>query len=487
MTEKYKLSWVYGISALFIALNCFLLTMDLYWALLTPLVLLVLLLYVTSLDKVVFLIVFLTPLAVNIRDAEFGLGISLPTEPLMFGVLVVFVIKLLHESNYDRRIFRHPVTLVILFQLLWIFVTSLTSELPLISLKFLLSRLWFVVPFYFVAIVLFKKLSNIKLFNWLYAIPLIIVVFYTIINHARFGFDEESGHWVMDPFYNDHTAYGAILAMFIPVFFGFVFNKKYSFWVRMISLGIFVILSVAIVLSYSRAAWVSLAMAVGVYIIILLRIKFKWILVTLVVLTGIFFTFQYEILDRLEKNKQDSSANFYEHIQSISNISSDASNLERINRWQSAMRMFEERPFFGWGPGTYQFVYAPFQRSKEKTIISTNAGDMGNAHSEYIGPLSEMGVIGMLTMIVLVGFVIYTGLKVYKYTRNKEAKLISLITLLALITYFSHGLLNNFLDTDKASVPFWGFIAVIVALDLYHLNGKKDNESKEIADGSPKD
>jgi hypothetical protein len=27
--------------------------------------------------------------------------------------------------------------------------------------------------------------------------------------------------------------------------------------------------------------------------------------------------------------------------------------------------------------------------------------------------------------------------------------------------------LNNFLDTDKLSAPFWGFTAMIVAIDLY--------------------
>lgn len=39
---------------------------------------------------------------------------------------------------------------------------------------------------------------------------------------------------------------------------------------------------------------------------------------------------------------------------------------------------------------------------------------------------------------------------------------------LGLFTYFVHGVLNNYLDTDKASAPFWGFIAVLVAVDLYH-------------------
>jgi len=31
------------------------------------------------------------------------------------------------------------------------------------------------------------------------------------------------------------------------------------------------------------------------------------------------------------------------------------------------------------------------------------------------------------------------------------------------------------LDTDKASVPYWGFIGILVAMDLFHL--KKQEEA----------
>ena len=132
------------------------------------------------------------------------------------------------------------------------------------------------------------------------------------------------------------------------------------------------------------------------------------------------------------------------------------------------MRLYNERPILGWGPGTYQFVYSPYQSSQEKTIISTNLGDKGNAHSEYLGPLAEMGIPGMVIVLILLTFIIITGLRVYK-KGDKKIKLLSLMVLLGLMTYFAHGFLNNFLDTDKLSVPFWGFIAILVALDTYHL------------------
>jgi O-antigen ligase len=475
VTEKSKLIWVYMISALYIAFNTVLFVNNFYWGALLPLVIFIALVYFISLDKILLLITFVTPFAINVRDLDMGFGISLPSEPLMVGVLIFFLIKIIYDSSYNFRILKHPVTLAIFANLTWLLFTSVTSEMPIVSFKFIASRLWFIVPFYFVAILLFKKFTNIKLFLWLYIVPFAGVILYTIINHSIRGFDEESSHWVMTPFYNDHTVYGAILAMYIPVLIGFSFHKDYKAGTRIIARLFLVLFVLGVILSYGRAAWISLVGALAIYIVVLLKIKFRWLLLGVVVFFGLFFTFQQQILENLERNKQDSSANFVEHVQSISNISSDASNLERINRWQSAIRMFNERPFWGWGPGTYQFLYAPFQRSKEKTIISTNAGDMGNAHSEYIGPLAESGVFGMLTIIVIFILVIITGLRVYKKSQNKEVKMFAMISLLGLITYFMHGFLNNFLDTDKASVPVWGFMAIIVALDIYY----KDTDSIE--------
>jgi O-antigen ligase len=272
----------------------------------------------------------------------------------------------------------------------------------------------------------------------------------------------------MSPLYNDHTAYGAALAMYLILVIGYMFYPGIKPTQRLTIFIVSGILILAIILSLSRAAWISFAAALVVLAIVIFKIKMRWIVLSVVSFVFIFITFQHEIIDLLEKNKQDSSTDLIEHVQSISNISSDASNLERINRWQAAFRLFDERPVLGWGPGTYQFVYGPLQRSKEKTIISTNSGDRGNAHSEYIGPLSEMGLPGMFIVFLLVGTMIYTGIKTFNRARNNEVKVLSMATTLALVSYFVHGLLNNFLDTDKLSIPVWGCAAILVVMDLYY-------------------
>ena len=53
---------------------------------------------------------------------------------------------------------------------------------------------------------------------------------------------------------------------------------------------------------------------------------------------------------------------------------------------------------------------------------------------------------------------------------------LAVLLITGLATYFVHGFLNNFLDTDKLSVPFWGFIAAIVCLDIK----QKEDSSNQI-------
>ena len=163
------------------------------------------------------------------------------------------------------------------------------------------------------------------------------------------------------------------------------------------------------------------------------------------------------------------------NIESMTNISTDVSNLERLNRWSSALRMFEDKPYMGTGPGTYQFLYAPYQKSSQKTVISTNFGNKGNAHSEYLGPLSEQGLLGGLLVIILVLATMFLGYRLVYSVKDKSTKILAICLLMGMSTYFVHGFLNNFLDNDKASVPFWGFLAMMVCIDIYHKEQQSNN------------
>ena len=153
-------------------------------------------------------------------------------------------------------------------------------------------------------------------------------------------------------------------------------------------------------------------------------------------------------------------------MSSIGNISSDASNLERFNRWNCALRMFELKPITGWGPGAYMFQYAPFQAADDRTIISTNFGLIGNAHSEFLGPLAEQGLLGSLLVVALIVVSCWTAVRLRSRIPPGVDRHLVGAAFFGLVTYYVHAIINNFLDLDKASVPFWAFTALIVVMDL---------------------
>ncbi|HNZ72286.1 MAG TPA: O-antigen ligase family protein [Prolixibacteraceae bacterium] len=460
----------YAISLLFIFINAYLVVKkDTLFAVALPVLFAVLLTALYSYDKLIWIAILFAPLSVPLKAITSGLPIDmhLPTEPLIFGTLLLFILSIAQGKRIGTNLTRHPVSIVLYFYLGWMLLTSITSTLPMVSFKYLLSRTWFIVVFFFILAYLFEKEKNIEKFLWMFLIPLVPVMLFTIGRHLSYGLhDNQAAHWVMYPFFKDHTSYGAVLAMCLPFLIGFSFSgwikQKYKIWIWGLT-GFYIL---AELLSYSRAAWLSLMAAGGVWVVMKLKIKFKTIAITFVSLLLIVFAFQDQILQRLERNSQDSSANLTEHLTSMTNISTDASNLERLNRWHCAIKMFNEKPFFGWGPGTYAMNYAPFQKASMRTIISTNSGDGGNAHSEYLGSMAESGFIGTLSFIAIIIVVLATGINAYSKTSDKRLKMLLISSILSLITYYTHGILNNFLDMDKVSIPFWGFTAIIVAIDL---------------------
>jgi len=475
----------YAISLAFIFINAYLvLKKDSLVAVLIPIAVMVVVTLLFSFDKLIWFTVICAPFSIPLDEIAYGLpfNMHLPTEPVLFGVVVVFCLSLLLGKKIDREITHHPVAYVIYFYLGWMALTSVSSSIPLVSFKFLLTRIWFIIPFFFLMIYLFKEQKNIEKFILFFTIAFVPVIFYTIIRHLGYGlYDDQAAHIVMSPFFNDHTSYGAVLAMYIPFLLGFSFadwiEKKYKIWIWGLT-GLFLF---AEILSYARAAWLSLFAAAGIWVVVKLKIKFKTIVIILVSLLIVVFTFQNQILQQLERNSQDSSANLMQHITSMTNISTDASNLERINRWHCAIELFKLKPLMGWGPGTYQMQYAPFQLTSQRTIISTNSGNGGNAHSEYLGALAESGVLGMASFILIIIAVLAVGFKAYSNTTDKRLRTLLLSAILGLVTYYIHGIMNDFLDTDKASIPFWGFTAIIVAIDIYIK--KQKNTREEIQPG----
>ncbi len=457
------------VSSIFLLCLTHFLSLENYILLISPFILILFYLAIWHIRFLFYSVIFFTPFSMSLKDMGIdfnGLEIAFPTEPLLLGLMLLVMLHLIYRFSLYKKIINNPTVVVLVFYLIWMLITCITSSMPATSFKLFITRLWYILPIFLLGLFFLKEKKNYSKFTLLYVIPFGIVILYTTVKHSSYFFDKQSAHYMMSPFFNDHTSYGAMIAFFIPLLIAVFLSKNKNKLIQSFLLILLFIFFIGLILSFSRAAWISLLCASVVMIFVKLKLSIKSLTSLFLVLSSFIFFFQSTILGHLSNNRQDSSDNLIEHFTSLSNISTDASNMERINRWKCAIEMFKEKPFFGWGPGTYQFHYAPFQFSRDKTIISSNYGDAGNAHSEYLSALSESGVIGLILFLSLIVVVLVRIIILFNKINDPDIQRWLLAIFTSLMSYFIHGFFNNFLDTDKASVAIWAVIAIVVSIDL---------------------
>lgn len=436
---------------------------------LVPLALAIIILAVLSLEKLMLLTLFLTPLSIQLSyiTGTTGFDLSVPTEPILALLLFITIFKLTVTREFNIRLLRHPLTVVIGIYLLWTLVTSVTSSMPGISFKTLAYRMWFIAGFYLISAQLFNRDSFDRKYIIAYAAGLAAVVIFFLAKTGSTGFlNQQFAHSACYPFYKDHTSFGASMAFIIPPLAVLFFRKGKGLVATILLAAMILVFLAGFILSYSRAAWVSLIAALAASLILWFRMPVRVLVAaSSVFLLAIILSAGW-IWQKMDSTTEDSSTDLGQHLRSSSNISTDQSNLERINRWKCALRMFREKPVFGWGPGTYQFRYGPFQKPEDRTIISTDFGDAGNAHSEYLGTLSESGLPGALAYLLITVFAVITGIRVW-YSRDRGVDGYFALSLFSgLMTYIIHGIMNSFLDSDKVAALWWGFMAMLTSMDL---------------------
>ncbi len=410
---------------------------------------------------------FLVPMSVPVAFG--GTMLSLPSEGLMLLICGVMVLLVFAKDVLNRQIMQHPLTVLLFLQVAWLVIPTLTSEIPAVSAKRWILHTVFVLVYFVLFAHLFSTGHRIKRFYLLYVLGLIIPVLVTLKTHYGYGFSKMSAYLVTGPFFDEHTIYATTLAFIIPFLWIAIFQYKsmgikYTYLPGLVAL--LVLMSVALFFSYSRAAWLSVAVMLLFFGFVKMRLSGVTLIIITCVVTTVFALNWANLVEYVQRNEAVSSKGTLSgHIESLGNISTDASNTERINRWSCAWRMFLDKPITGFGPGTYQFKYGPYQLNGEITRISTFIGDKGNAHSDYLMYLSEAGILALLLHLAIIFTTIKTGIRVIYNSMNPKEKWLAYAALLGLVGYFFHGLVNSFLDAEKAMILMYGSMAILVAID----------------------
>lgn len=396
--------------------------------------------------------------------------ISLPAEPLIGLAAFTLLMDVLRRPGLIKDIFGKEVLwalpLLIAYPL-----TALFSGMPVVSAKFTLVNVSFLLVFLIFLNHLFRK--NPALFPKmmiLYSAGLAVVFAWAVYRYWQYGWNPVVVKGIFQPFYRDYTIFGATAA--IAGMYWFVCAgrlKPASFKILAYTAAMFFIS--AVVVSASRAAALSLVFAVVLLLMLRLRLHIRHLTMLALALVLLIVVSRSAILETLHQNTYVSRSHDLEwgsNIKSAGNITTDVSNIERLNRWYSGIKLFLEKPLTGFGPGTYQFVYIPYQKKElmnRLTVTSPwnipeNSG--GTAHSEYILALSEMGLIGFLGLILLFGRLVWIA---FTKVRTHTERHLLVVAFAALSTYFFHSFFNNFLNTDKFAFLFWGMAAWLMALN----------------------
>jgi O-antigen ligase len=253
------------------------------------------------------------------------------------------------------------------------------------------------------------------------------------------------------PFFTEHGAYGAYLAMTLPLALLLTVERRGR--AQALYAAASLAITLGILFSLTRAAWVSLALVLP-----LTAVLWAWwrrrALKPLAVVAALGATVLIVLWG------SGSGERLSRHAESIIHAG-DVSNLERVNRWMAATEMVRDRPVLGVGLAAYPGMYPVYRR---KLVLTELAYQHMGPHSELFRLLSEMGIVGFLAAAWFLGAAAILGFRVFRRSADPRARLLSLALLAGLGTYVVHALFRTYLDLEKVAIPFWASLGMIAAM-----------------------
>lgn len=276
-----------------------------------------------------------------------------------------------------------------------------------------------------------------------------VVAAYGLVRILFEGVSSRSGYGIGRPFFAEHGTYSAFLALFAPWLMLEALDRRS--WPRLAYAAAFWLVLAAVVLSFTRAAWLSLAIVLPATLLIwssrrgsvrALAASVAWAAVFLLIVLGT------GLGNRLTR-----------HALTVVDTE-NVSNLERVNRWMAGWEMAKAHPWTGVGYESFSVSYPSYRR---KVVLTDETFVQMGPHNEPLRALSEAGLFGFLAGTWFVWAVAAAGLRTFRRSSQDRSRMALGITT-GLGTYFVHGWLNAYPGSDKVGLAIWMAVGAVAAL-----------------------
>lgn len=156
--------------------------------------------------------------------------------------------------------------------------------------------------------------------------------------------------------------------------------------------------------------------------------------------------------------------------------SGDTTGNGRIYLWEKAIEMFNQKPLFGYGYGTYN-TYTKYSG----VLLSATGEWNAYAHNIYYQMLGEIGIVGTIIFLTIIFDMAIQGFKLYLKRKKLSAQdmqllFIGLSIIILNVIYGYSG--NPIYYTNQAFLFFWGGSIILYLRYKYYFKKEriKSNE-----------
>ena len=388
-----------------------------------------------------------------------SLGTDIPDEPFMWLNTASVGFLIYHQRKKLGPWISHPIVVFILLSWLWSWVSLLTAADPILSLKFILAKTWYLVPFLIGTILLLDSRAKLGTAICCIVIPMVFLSLVTMLRQAGSDFSFEDVSKASFPYFRNHVNYGALLACSIPPVYYFYKRSGNQAWLFALFLQ-----CVALYFSYSRGAW--LALIVALFIAFIMKRKLMNGLIFFSTASVLFVSVWLLQNNRYLHYRTDYRNTIYhsalkDHMEATYTLK-DLSGAERIYRWIAGWRMAKEHLTTGVGPNHFYPHYKSYTVPSFRTYVSENA-EHSTVHNYFLLLLSEQGIPGLLLFLFSLISMFATAQKIYTRSKDEQSRniVLGVASVLGMITVLIS--LSDLIETDKIGPIFYICAGVLVA------------------------